>query len=217
MKKTLAAAACTALIMTAGTASASLYDYELVDTIWFDKDGKASESETINGVNTFDPATGTNTVEDGYRGSANYINTSLFGCGKDSLTWTHNFDFIPEFDEIVTASLTLNLEDDGRDCWFKWEFALVYTEDDPWWRPTDFMEVDTGEYSYDLDFHNLEDGSYQVSMIGLAGDFFIHSAELAVGYNGPTAAPIPEPATMVLFGVGLGATGLTAIRRKKSK
>ena len=127
----------------------------------------------------------------------------------NSVSWNHLFD-IPT-DEILGGLLTVWLRDDD-DLW-PWvpEFALGLGDDGAW----AFGEVDTRSYSYGVNVPSLEDGAFAIKLSSLGGDFFIDKSELVITYetSSITPAPVPEPATMLLFGCGL--IGLAAVGRKK--
>jgi hypothetical protein len=140
-----------------------------------------------------------------------YINTG------DWFGWVHEYDFDPALDEILSASLTLTIVDNEADdnFWTK-EVAIVFTEG---WNIAGF-EFDSGDYSLSLNSWGLENGRYGVGIYGLWGDFYLTSSMLSIDYTSPGpevegTAPVPEPATMVLLGIGL--VGLAGLSRKKSK
>ena len=120
--------------------------------------------------------------------------------------WSHHFD-TPD-DEILSGSLTVWLRDDGDR---RSEYGLGLGEDGTW----AIGEVDTGSYSYGVSASYLADGAFKVILLSLGGDFFIDKSELKMTYetSSPTTAPVPEPATMLLFGCGL--IGLAVVGRKK--
>lgn len=136
--------------------------------------------------------------------------TLLEGFG-DHIDWTHKFDFDYEVDEIVSGELTLSLVDEDRDKWCSvgLEFALGITEDGTW----AWGEVDTQDYFFDVTTSYLMDGSFSVYLASLGGDFYIDESALTVTYNAHPAAPVPEPTSMMLSGVGL--IGMAVWGRKR--
>lgn len=152
---------------------------------------------------------GTNPVED-YTGHGWGAVNKLDGFG-DYVSWNHNFVFDPPASEIYSASLTLWFCDDERDKWynpFTWEFGFGFAEDGSW----DLGAIDTGTQSYDVNVAFLADGRFGVTVASLGGDFYLKKSELSIDY-----APVPEPGTMLLMGVGLaGLAGYSRKRNKKS-
>ncbi|MCM8812437.1 MAG: PEP-CTERM sorting domain-containing protein [Candidatus Omnitrophica bacterium] len=166
---------------------------------------------TLVDVTTFG-ATGTNAPEDliAYGGtSVNYLS----GWG-DFVAWQHQFQFIPAAEQVLGGSLTVTLRDDERDTLrpSTWEFAFGYAEDGTW----ALGEVDSAQYSYNVNAQLLADGRFAVKIVSLGGDFFIDKSELHVTYNpvdSSTGSPVPEPASMLLLGPAL--LGLLGLKRKK--
>ena len=162
----------------------------LIDTTKFTKDGTDS-SEDLDGYGWGD------------------VN-KLDGIG-DWVKWTHNFDFIPAVQTVLSGNLSLHLRDDGG-LWDSYELAFGKAEDGTW----GFGEVDTGMYSYDVSASFLADGKFTITLMSVWGDFYIDKSELKITYepvSEPVSEPVPEPATMLLFGAGL--VGLAGIHRKK--
>lgn len=122
----------------------------------------------------------------------------------DWVRWEHTYTFDPELVSVTSATLTLSFSDDGDR---RREYAFGYAESGDW----DLGEVDTGDYIYHVGLSAVADGAFAVTLASFGGDFFINSSELYIEYDG--AAPVPEPATILLMGLGL--VGLAASSRKK--
>ena len=128
----------------------------------------------------------------------NYVN-QLEGFG-DHVRWTHHYTPTPQ---VLSGTLALAMRDDKD---WSWEFGFGWAEDGTW----GFGEIDTGIYSFNVDTSFLGDGLFTVTLASLGGDFFIDRSDLKITYN---SAPVPEPATMLLFGVGL--IGIAGLGRRK--
>lgn len=211
MKKLTATACSVAFLLCAGNTLAAIYT--LTDSVSFGNSGLFNDYESITSSDGSVTENLTATVLDGYNRSYGSDINTLSGTG-DYVIWTHNYTFEPMYSELISAELTLNLSDDRFDCFFSWEIGLTLSEDGI----IDIAEIDTGEYTYDLDFTNLYDGSYQIALASVLGDFNLNSSTLTITYDsGTTPAPVPEPGTLLLLGAALGATGLTGLRRKVLK
>ena len=157
-------------------------------------------------------ATGTTPVEDydSHRfGDVNFMVEPINNIG-DCVEWTHHLDFVPPLSEISSATLTLALVDDEVNDGI--ETGYLLTESGFW---TDW-DVATDEYSFNIDVAFLTDGEFKVLLSSLKGDFYVNSSTLTINYESTNqAAPVPEPATVLLMGVGLA--GIAAIQRKRIK
>ena len=150
---------------------------------------------------------GTNAVEDYV--SHGYGDVKKLDGPFDYVTWNHLFTIDYDAYVINSATLELKFKDDDKDkSFWKKEFAFGYGEDGTW----DFGEIDTGIETYDIGVSSLYDGIYKVTVGSVWGDFYLKESILTIDYD---PVPTPEPATMLLMGLGL--TGIIVAHRRKAK
>ena len=191
MRKVLMVLALFVFIFT-GTSFAT--PISLVNVITFNSTGASSSGD---GTGTLDPSSGF-----GW-GSVNLLD----GAG-DYVKWTQAFTFSPPPDPgSVTGTISIKLRDDSNNWMDGPEFAIAWTNTGSW----EIGEVDTGTYNYNV---SLNKGSLTVTLASLGGDFYIDSSTLTVNYSS-VAAPVPEPASMLLVGLGMISVGFFARKRNK--
>jgi len=155
------------------------------------------------------PYTYTDTYDAGHR----YMRGSLLG-HDDSVTWTfdiarHGFD--PENDEVVSARVTLNLQDD-TDIFCEFADLSVGTRAYLW-------EVDTGASTFRVaSLATLNtNGTLTCTLTALLGDFYFNSAVLTATTRGGPVAPVPEPGSAFLLGSGLIAAAVLLRKRARGR
>lgn len=190
----------TAMVICAGlagyTGSALASPLTIVDTVEFNTAGIVTPASDAT------PA-----VLNGFGGGSA---ADLGGLG-DYLSWTQNFAFEYAPESILSGVLSITLSDDEADSWsglLTREYAFGWTDGGD----SAFGEADSGIHDFSLNTSSLADGSLQITVLGLSGDFKVLKSSLEVKYN---PSPVPEPTTLLLFGSGLA--GLAAISRRKIK
>lgn len=148
-----------------------------------------------------------NTTFEGYEdygwGAVNKLD-----CFGDYISWTHEFDLDEGLIGISDATLTLVLGDDRDSKWRPYEFAFYAGED----KTIGLWEVDSEKYTFGVSSEYLMDGEFSGMLTSVGGDFFVKSATLSFLSD---VKPVPEPATILLFGAGL--VGLAGACRKTQK
>jgi len=169
------------------------------------EEGRAAAITFTDTTKFHDYGTDPNVDLDSYGGS--YVNKLEYM--TDWVSWTHHFTFDPAAQDVLGATVTLSFTDNDQD--YYWcifpvdhEWALGWAEDWTW----DFGEVDTGQYAYSVSGSYVVDGEFSITVASVWGDFYIDQSDLEITYN-----PVPEPATMLLMGIGL--VGVAGLGRKK--
>jgi hypothetical protein len=138
------------------------------------------------------------------RGDVNFLD----GIG-DFVAWEHTFNVAPNAQD---ATLEISFRDDDSDSWrpSSWELAIFVGESAQ--ILVTVGEVNTGVWTTSIDPSFLSDGIFQAVIWSVWGDLYVDSATLS--FESVPVAPVPEPATMLLFGAGLSLFGI--VRRKQS-
>ncbi len=134
--------------------------------------------------------------------------------GAKCFSYEHNikdngFDISRDF--IFNYDLSISLRDDEYDR-SEWVYINL-----PGFISDRVVEIDFSDIKLGLSIAGLIElntlGTLTVNLVRLCGDFnFVESTLNASGYKNNTS-PVPEPATMLLFGCGL--FGIAAIGKKK--
>jgi hypothetical protein len=158
---------------------------------------------TFNSTGIVSSGDGTASLTGYGRGSVNLLDGS-----GDYVKWTQAFTFNPSPDNsTINGKLSIRLRDDSNSWLDGPEFALGWTNNGTW----AIGEVDTGTYNYNV---SLQNGALTVTLASLGGDFYIDSSTLTINYS--SASPVPEPASLVLIGLGMLSVGFFARKRNRS-
>jgi hypothetical protein len=149
------------------------------------------------------------------------VDLSGYGWGNDLITWSHEApaDFEVPFDIINSASITISYKyidtSIGEDVWLDDTFIGTLgtgsISPDYW----DSVTFDVSAELYPFANGSLLNFALQVNETkdGHWRDYWFGKSTFDLDYDNGSA-PVPEPATMLLFGIGLlGLVGLS--RRKK--
>jgi hypothetical protein len=134
-----------------------------------------------------------------------------------SYSYSHYLSgFVPGQDAITGYSLAISLSDDKSGC-DEYLGSELFLVDLPGFSTDGFYSFSTQSNQYDWSLSGVanlnKSGSLNVTISSLWGDFYFDSSTLtASGHQ--NAAPVPEPASMILFGTGLIVFGFAGRKLK---
>ncbi|MEN6475620.1 MAG: PEP-CTERM sorting domain-containing protein [Syntrophaceae bacterium] len=129
----------------------------------------------------------------------------------DYVTWFQQLFLDPPAQPgTIKATLDIMLADDASDKCFPMEWAYIFTDGS--WLPV-IDETINGTESHTLNVCLGNNLGVHVTVGSLCGDFSIDKSVLSAIYT--PVAPVPEPASLLLLGMGMLSAGFFA--RKKNK
>ncbi len=144
--------------------------------------------------------------------------SGLFSPGPHSLTYrhpsNHPVEAFPDPQNILSASLTITIQDDLHDPLFTRECWLVFTDTewlnrDSWW-----AAGLGGPHPFFVEPERIrESGGVEITVMSLWGDFYVTGSTLELTYERGSPTPVPEPKSVLLLGAGL--IGIAGVMRKK--
>lgn len=136
-------------------------------------------------------------------------NVSKLERSGDFLKWSYSFTFEPiPNDDPISGKLTIKFKDDG-DIWLEYGRAFI--------NGTEVMrrEIDTMNLAFTAQVINGQ-VVVRVEDTGIClSDFYVTGADFQLTYNPVAPAPVPEPATMTLLGIGMLGAGFVARKRSR--
>lgn len=159
----------------------------------------------------------------------------VFSAWAVPTTWEVTKNYVPSYyiNALNGQLLYLNLGDDGYTTGMEiYDFTLtigVSDDTDRWYEKDEHILLTAGNISNgtwnvgDLsvgwsllgEFDIEDDGTLNFWVTSALGDFYLNSAKIVATGDDGTTIPTPEPATMMLLGIGL--LGLVGVKKKFRK